>query len=78
MGIGKSEAALIVLSCTDSVISSVNKVLKLVSLEPRRATLESERGVSAMIIVSVTGTLISRQVSLVKSIKMNVQRVFLL
>lgn len=77
-GITKSEAALIAFSCTFSAVSSVNRVLNVVSLEPSRATLESDRGVSAMMIVSVTGTLISLQVSFVKSMIMKVQRVFLL
>jgi hypothetical protein len=75
-GMVKSEAALIVVSWAFSPMSKVNRVLNSVSLEPRSATFELEMGLSATMMVSVTGTSRAVQESLVRSIKMNAHRVF--
>lgn len=76
LGMGSLEATLSVLSLMVSAMSNVKTVLKLVSLDPRRAILVLDRGLSAKTIVSVTGRFMSCQESFDKSISMKLHRAF--
>ena len=76
LGMGSSEATLSVSSLTVSAMSNVKTVLKLVSLDPRRAIFVLDRGLSAKTIVSVTGRFMSCQESFDKSISMKLHRAF--
>lgn len=75
-GMGSSEATLSASSLTVSARSNVKTVLKLVSLEPRRAIFVSERGLSARITVSVTDRFRSCQESFDRSISIKLHRAF--